>query len=548
MASDYSADVVVVGTGVVGCLIAQQALDAGLSVLMLEAGPRVDRWRVVENFRNLPPSIRLFHWNAAYPPKPWAPHLETRTAKEHEQYLQLEGPNARAYLQGYVRYAGGATWHWAGICWRITPEDMRLKSLYGVGRDWPFSHDVIEPYYTRAEYAIGVCGPSDPALQWPTNGKRSKPYAMGPIPFGPGEHRFTEAAARIGMINLPAPQARNSGVSYDGRPPCCGNNNCFPVCPIAAKYDAATALPKIEAKGGKILANAVVYRIETGEKNSIEAVHYFDPDKRSHRVTARLFVIACNGIETPKLLLLSKDERNPNGVANSSDQVGRNMMDQPKLTAELELTEPLWTGVGPVQSSSILNTSQGEFRSRYAGAMFRMENFARSPLGAAAALKKGLVGKALDAEIRRLSACTARLTVEHEILPSANNRLTLSSQKDWLGINKPNIYYDVGDYVRQSAKEYTVPRLQQLAAELGATKFQLSPEFLNSDHIMGGCVMGTEPATAVVDADCRAHDHHNLFLPGGGAMPSGTASNSTLTMSALALKAADAITDQLRHG
>lgn len=548
MASDYSADVVVVGTGVVGSLIAQQALDAGLSVLMLEAGPRVDRWRIVENYRNLPPSLRLFHWNAPYPPKPWAPHLETRTAGEQEQYLRLEGPNARAYLQGYVRYAGGATWHWAGICWRITPEDMRLKSLYGVGRDWPFGHDVLEPYYTRAEHAIGVSGPSDPALQWPTNGKRSQPYPMGPIPFGPGEHRFTEAAARIGMINLPAPQARNSGVSYDGRPACCGNNNCFPVCPIAAKYDAATSLPKIEAKGGKILANAVVYRIETGEKNSVEAVHFFDPEKRSHRVTARLFVIACNGIETPKLLLLSKNERNPNGVANSSDQVGRNMMDQPKLTAELELQEPLWTGVGPVQSSSILNTTQGDFRSRHAGAMFRMENFARSPLGAAAALKKGLVGKALDTEIRRLAACTARLTVEHEILPSANNRLTLSSQKDWLGLNKPNIHYDVGDYVRQSAEEYTVPRLRQLAAELGATKFQLSPEFLNSDHIMGGCIMGSEPATSVVDPDCRAHDHPNLFLPGGGAMPSATASNSTLTMTALALKAADAIAHQLRHG
>jgi choline dehydrogenase-like flavoprotein len=341
MASDYSADVVVVGTGVVGCLIAERALDAGLSVLMLEAGPRVDRWRIVENYRNLPPSLRLFHWDAPYPPKPWAPHLETRREKEAEQYLQLEGPNARAYMQGYVRYAGGATWHWAGLSWRISPEDMRLNSLYGVGRDWPFSHDVLEPYYTAAEYAIGVCGPSDPALQWPPNAKRSKPYPMGPIPFGPGEQRLTEAAAKIGMINLPAPQARNSGVSYDGRPACCGNNNCFPVCPIAAKYDAATALPKIEAKGGKILANAVVYRIEAREKNAIEAVHYFDSEKTSHKVTAKIFVIACNGIETPKLLLLSKDERNPNGVANSSDQVGRNMMDQPKLFVDVELAEPL---------------------------------------------------------------------------------------------------------------------------------------------------------------------------------------------------------------
>src|ERR1700757_2996823 len=485
MASDESADVVIAGTGVVGCLIAEQALDAGLSVLMLEAGPRVGRWRIVENYRNLPPSMRLFHWDAPYPPKPWAPHLETRTKKEGEGYLQLEGPNARAYLQGYVRYAGGAPGRWAGICWRVTREDMRLKSLYGVGRDWPFGHDVIEPYYTRAEYAIGVCGPSDPALQWPANTARSKPYPMGPIPFGPGERRLTEAAAKIGMMNLPAPQARNSGISYHGRPACCGNNNCFPVCPIAAKYDAATALPKIEAKGGKILVNAVVYRIETGNRKTVEAVHYFDPDKQSHKVTGKVFVIACNGIETPKLLLLSNDQRNPKGVANSSDQVGRNMRDQPKLIADVELAEPLWTGVGPVQSSSILSTTQGEFRSRYAGAMFRMENFARSPLGAAAALKKGLVGKALDTEIRRISACTARLTVEHEPLPLPYNRLTLSSKKDWLGINKPNIYYDVSDYVRRSAKEYTIPRLQRLAAELGATSFQLSPEFLNSDHIMG---------------------------------------------------------------
>ncbi|CAB3810011.1 Fructose dehydrogenase large subunit [Paraburkholderia ultramafica] len=546
MANDYAADVVVVGTGVVGCLVAEHMLDAGLSVLMLEAGPRVDRWRIVENYRNLPPSLRQ-HWNAPYPPKPWAPHLESRTDTEVAEYLQLEGPDARAFRQGYVRYAGGATWHWAGICWRMVPDDFRLKTLYGVGRDWAFDYHVLEPYYTRAEYAMGVCGPADPALQWPPI--RSRPYPMGPLPFGPGEQRLTDAAARIGLKNLPAPQARNSGVSYDGRPACCGNNNCFPVCPIAAKYDAASALPKIEAKGGRILANAVVYRIETDAKNSaVQAVHYFDPDKASHRVTGKIFVIACNSIETPKLLLLSGDERNPNGVANSSDQVGRNMMDQPKLIAEVTLAEPLWTGVGPVQNSSIMNTSQGEFRSRHSGAMLRMENAARSGIGGAAALKKGLVGKALDTEIRRLSACTARLTIEHEPLPQAQNRVTLSSKKDWLGINKPHIYNDVGDYVRRSAKEYTVPLLRRLAAELGATDFQLSTEFLNSDHIMGGCIMGADPATSVVDVDCRSHDHHNLFLPGGAAMTTGGSGNSTITMAALALKAADGIVDQLKHG
>jgi choline dehydrogenase-like flavoprotein len=423
---------------------------------------------------------------------------------------------------------------------------MRLKSLYGVGRDWDFDYGTLEPYYTRVEYAIGVCGPSDPALQWPP--LRSKPYPMGPLPFGPGEQRFTDAAARIGLKNVPSAQARNSAIAYDDRPPCCGNNNCIPVCPIAAKYDAATALPKIEAKGGRILANAVAYRVETGPGNSIDAVHYFDADKHSHRVTGRIFVLACNGIETPKLLLLSTDERNPRGVANSSDQLGRNMMDQPKLVAELTLTEPMWTGVGPVQGSSIMQTSQGPFRSRHGGALFRFNNMARSHIGAAAALRKGLVGKALDAEIRRLSACTAEITIEHELLPDPHNRLTLSSKKDWLGLNKPNIYYDVGDYVRRSAKEYSVPLARKLAAELGATDVQVSTEFAHSDHIMGGTIMGADPATSVVDLDCRAHDHANLFLPGGGAMTTGGCGNSTLTMAALAMKAADAISGQLKHG
>jgi choline dehydrogenase-like flavoprotein len=545
MADKYSADVVIVGTGVVGCTIAEHALAAGLSVLMLEAGPRVERWHIVENFRNLPPTLKS-HWNAAYPPKPWAPHLETYNDAVAADYLQLEGPDAQAYQEGYVRYAGGATWHWAGICWRLTPDDMRLKSLYGVARDWAIDYNTLEPFYTRAEYALGVSGPSDSALQWPPI--RSKPYPMGQLPFGPGEQRFTDAAARIGLRNLPAAQARNSGVSYQGRPPCCGNNNCFPVCPIGAKYDAATVLPRLEASGGVIMANSVVYRVETGSKNAVQAVHFFSPDKVSHRVTGKVFVLACNGIETPKILLLSKDQRNPNGVANRSDQVGRNMMDQPKIVAKATLAEPMWTGVGPVQGSSIMDTSQGDFRGEHSGALIRMENAARSGIGGLAALKKGLVGKALDAEIRRLSACTAQITVEHEPLPTATNRLTLSHKKDWLGINKPNIYYDVGDYVRRSATQYTVPIVKRLLSELGATDSEISTTFAHSDHIMGGCIMGDDPSVSVVDVECRAHDHPNLFLPGGGAMTTGGSGNSTLTMVALAMKASDAIVGQLKAG
>jgi choline dehydrogenase-like flavoprotein len=368
---------------------------------------------------------------------------------------------------------------------------------------------------------------------------------MGRLPFGPGEQAFTDAAARIDLVNLPSAQARNSGVAYDDRPPCCGNNSCVPICPIGAKYDAASSLPRIEAKGGKILVNSVVYKIETGARNVVQAVHYMTPEKETHRVTGAIFVIACNGIETPKILLMSTDDRNPRGVANSSDQVGRNMMDQPKLVAQVELAKPAWTGVGPVQGSSIMQTSQGAFRSEHAGALFRFENKARTRYEAANVLKTGLVGKALDTELRRRIACTAELTVEHELIPLPDNRLTLSAQKDWLGLPKPNIYYDVSDYIRKSAETYTKPILRNLARELGATKIDITPNFAASCHIMGGMIMGADGATSVVDADCRAHDHANLFLPGGGAMTTGGVGNSTLTMAALAFKAADAIQAQI---
>ncbi|WLS80528.1 GMC family oxidoreductase [Erwinia pyri] len=533
--------VVIVGTGVVGVVIAEQLLDAGIPVLMLEAGPRVSRAEIVENYRNLPLAAKG-NPIECYPSREWAPHPEP--SGPGKGYLQLSG--ADSYAQGYVRYAGGSTWHWAGTCWRLTPADMQLQTRYGVGRDWAFDYATLEPYYAMAEYKLGICGPDDPALQWPP--LRSKPYPMPALPFGPGEARFTQVVKeKLGLHNIPTAQARNSGMAYDDRPACCANNNCVPVCPVGAKYDASTALARLEAKGATIIDNAVVWKIETNASNHIEAVHYYDQHKQSTRVNGKLFIIACNGLETPKLLLMSADSRNPDGIANSSDQVGRNMMDHPQITMTVTLEEPYWAGVGPVVNSGIMETSQGDFRSEHAGAYFRFNNFARNRFVTFDALKSGLVGKALDEEIRRKTACTADIVLAHEILPDENNRLTLSDKKDWLGLPKPAIHYDVGDYVRRSLKEYSLPIAHQIAEAMGATEKKFSKQFNQSKHIMGGTRMGNDAATSVVDDVCRAHDHPNLFLPGGGAMVSTACGNSTLTMVALAFKAAEAIVKQARE-
>jgi len=547
MSNTTSADVIIVGTGVVGVSIAETLLDAGLSVLMLEAGPRVARAEVVENFRNLPLALKGDP-SSCYPPAPWAPHPMPSSEKPEDAYLQLSGPDK--YAQTFIRYAGGSTWHWAGTCWRLTPEDMRLKTLYGVGRDWAIDYKTLEPYYARTEYALGICGPAEPELQWPpqnaTSIARSKPYPMPPLPFGPGEQRFTDVVKTLGYSNIPTAQARNSGMPYDDRPACCANNNCVPVCPVGAKYDAATALARLEAKGAVITANAVVYRVETNAANRVEAVQYFDQHKQSHRITGKLFVLACNGIETAKLLLMSASPRNPNGLANSSDQVGRNMMDHPQLTMTLTLAEPFWAGVGPVVNSGIMETSQGDFRSEHAGAYFRFNNFARHRFVTFNALKKGLVGTALDSEIRRLTGCTADVVLAHEVLPDPDNRLTLSDKKDWLGLPKPAIHYDVGDYTRRAAEKYSLPIGKRIAEAMGAIDMKISPKFAQSKHIMGSTIMGLDPRDSVVDVDCRAHDHENLFLPGGSAMASTACGNSTITMVSLGFKAADAMVRQLR--
>jgi len=223
-------------------------------------------------------------------------------------------------------------------------------------------------------------------------------------------------------------------------------------------------------------------------------------------------------------------------------------MDTPKMLVMVGFKEPVWTGLGPVQTGAIMSTSQGEFRSRYAGGQISLINFSPVDIAGFGALKQKLVGRALDEAIRRATACSGLIAVEHEVLPYAQNRLTLSDRKDTLGLNKPAVYYDVGDYVRKGAELHTFPITKRFAEALGAEKIIRIPGFVQSEHIMGGTIMGNDPKDSVVDAECRAHDHPNLFLPGGSAMPSGASGNSTLTMAALAVKSADAIVGQMKSG
>jgi choline dehydrogenase-like flavoprotein len=453
-------------------------------------------------------------------------------------YPEVDGPDAHAYQQGIIRGVGGTTWHWAASAWRYLPNDMQLQSKYGVGRDWAVTYDEMEDYYYRAEVEIGVNGPNDTSLKYVA--PRKQPFPMEPMPYGPADRRFTEVVAAAGYANTPVPQGRNSR-PYDDRPQCCGNNNCMPICPIGAMYHGVYHTVKAQKLGARLIADAVVYRIDTNAQNEVTAVHYYDPGKVSHKVTAKTFVIAANGIETPKLLLLAANDRNPNGIANSSDQVGRNMMDHPGILMSFQAAEPIWTGGGSVQMSSITNYRDGDFRSEYSAIQIGMNNTAQTSKAGLKALQMGLVGKALDREIRKRSACGMDIYANHETLADPNNRLRLSTtRKDALGIPFPHITYDVGDYVRKSAV-YSRQHLTRIAQLFGATEIEMTPKFNPNNHIMGGTIGGSNPQDSVVDKWMRTHDHKNLFLATGGAMASAGTVNATLSMVAMALRAADTI-------
>ncbi|MFV8782937.1 GMC family oxidoreductase [Microbulbifer sp. SA54] len=528
--ADAAAEFVIVGSGVAGALVASELARAGKTVIMLEAGPRLPRWQTVERYRNQADKTDFM---ACYPSAPWAPHPEYGAGKN--DYLILKGRHR--FNSQYIRAVGGTTWHWAASCWRFLPSDFKLNSLYGVGRDWPIEYADLEPWYQRAEAELGVWGPADEDLGSP----RRQPYPMNPLPLSYNEARIKQ---RMNAHNpdwrvVTEPVARNSR-PYDGRPTCCGNNNCMPICPIGAMYNGIIHVEKAEASGAGLIHSAVVNRL-VSEGDRIVAVEYKDPAGNNFRVDGKTFVLAANGIETPKLMLLSRGHHHPDGVGNHSDMVGRNLMDHPGTGIRFYADEPLWPGRGPQEMTSVVGFRDGDFRAEYAGKKLHLSNLSAVDHAAHVALGEnlGVDVPALNARIRDLAARYVEFNSFHELLPDPGNRIVPSAtEKDASGIPRPEITYSIGDYVARSAR-HTRETYSEIARLLGATGITYTDEFAPNNHITGTTIMGARAEDSVVDKDCRTFGHPNLFIAGSSVMPSVGTVNVTLTIAALALRLAD---------
>lgn len=463
MSAALDADVVVVGAGVAGALAAAELAASGVRVTIVEAGPRVDRAKAVDTFRRAAAKVP----EAPYPSLPYAPRP---TVLDPDGYYVQRGPDT--FGSTYERRVGGTTWHFLGTALRLLPSDFELRSRYGVGVDWPISYADLEPWYGRAEEELGVAGEDAPELGAP----RSTPYPMPPIPTSVVDRAVDEGSRRVGLRVTATPQARNS-VARRGRPPCCGNASCIPICPIGAKYDATVHVAAAERAGARLLDRAVAHRVEVAPGRA--TVRFLRPDGSPGAVTAKTVVLAAHAIETPKLLLLSR---------LGGDAVGRHLMDHPLQLSLALAPQPVEPFRGPLSTGGIEQLRTGPFRARRGAFRIEVGNDGWSfpagdaPTQAAQAAAGGELGAAgLRALGDRLARQLRFAALRHEEVPFA------------------------------------------------------------AGHIMGTCRMGDDPRTSVVDADLRLHGHGNCFVLGSSVFPTVGTANPTLTIAALSLRAVEPI-------
>ena len=538
MSTAFSADVLIVGSGVAGALVAAKLAAKGVKVCIMEAGASVDRAHAVQTFWKALIKVP----ESAYPPVPQAMHP---LSHEPTGWFQQSGPDL--FKSTYLKLVGGTTWHWLGTCLRLLPSDFALNTRFGRGVDWPISYADLEPFYGQAEQELGVSGDSSEDLGSP----RSSAFPMGKIPPSYLDNVVGQALAGSPYQVRSTPQARNSEYR-DQRIACCGSASCIPVCPVQAKYDATVHVAKAVAAGAVLLERSTAVQLDVGADGLVSAVRFKRWDNSEGVFKARVVVLACNAIETPRLLLASKNQALPNGVANSSDQVGRNLMDHPVQLSWALAKEPVYPYRGPLSTSGIENLRDGAFRRQRSAFRIEIGNDGWSwPTGAPGTTatefaKQGLQGQAMKTATANAASRHMRVASLMEQEPDPENRVSLDKRaKDMYGVALPHISYRVSDYVKDGMAQARQAH-SDIFTRLQATQLNHAPTYFGAGHIMGTTCMGADPRTSVVDASLCSHDHRNLFMLGASVFPTTGTANPTLTIAALSLRAVSAIEERLR--
>lgn len=525
--STEQAEVVIVGAGLAGSIIAYQLGMAGVDVLVLESGPEIpaNRTQYLERFY----TATLKTPESPYPPvstldTPRDPTKENAPRatiadlilgwdKPEISYLVQKGP--LPFNSTYERVGGGTTWHWVGTCLRMVPNDFRLKSKYGVGVDWPIGYDDLQSAYCRAEAEIGVSANVADQAYLGMTFPEGYSFPMHSIPLSLVDGSFVSAVTGqtfdgLPLVVSPTPAGRNSQ-PYAGRRVCAGNTNCTPICPIQAKYDATVTMNKARATGNvRVMYRTVASKVTVGPDKNINGIEFIQyqlgegPKTGNGVAIGQRYVIAAHAIETPKLLLNSKTPDWPKGVANSSGQVGRSLSDHPIYLAWGLMPEgkTVFPYRGPVSTAGIESLRDGEFRSQRAAWRIEIGNEGWNwPVGDPYVTvadfidgannshtnplpskenppppTEALYGTAL---IQRLNGLFIRqfrigfLVEQVEAHPDQSDSYIVPSTDkltDGLGILRPEIHYDLSDYTKEGFRQAKILASHIIKDLLGAVE------------------------------------------------------------------------------
>ncbi|MBI5380150.1 MAG: GMC family oxidoreductase [Nitrospirae bacterium] len=553
-------DVCVVGSGAGGGAAAYRLGTLGVNTLVLEAGPRFS-----------PSEYRLDRpgWDLVSFPLPADPRWKEkdRYTSGTGQPLPAQYSHLQSTLQGLRRYqhppdrrapfvyehargVGGSTLHFQGEAHRFHPSAFRMRTLHGVGEDWPLTYDDLAPFYDGAERVLGVAGSAENPFKPPRG-----PYPLPPHRLSWASRRIARAAGKLGLQLLPNSLAILSQ-PYDGRPPCNYCAGCTWGCPLRDKgsWDQ-TFLAKAEATGRVwILPEALVHRVETDKQGRVSGVLFSDKEGRERRVKARVVLLACGAIETPRLLLNSAGNQFPHGLANGSGQVGKHFLETVHAGVTGRFADRLDAHRGlPIDSRIWDFVAPDPRRGFTAGCVLGVSQIAGdllSPFRHAVSLSAAW-GTAHKAFMRKSFGRVVHLFGITDQLPNPGSRVVLDpTVKDAFGLPVARIEAALGEN-EWRAMAFILNTSRDLLAAAGAeeilgqtTAFDLP----HASHVFGTCRMGTDPSKSIVNAEGRAHEAPNLYILDASLFPTaGGGDSPSLTIAAVALRAAGLLAERLKE-
>jgi len=550
MARREEYDVCVIGTGAGGGVVIDQLTAAGFRVVALQRGPHLRTKDFVDD-----DELKVVWRDELFSPD----QLETWRPDE-------SSPTETGQFNMTAHCVGGTMLHWSAWSWRFRPDEFRVLSEEGPVEgaslaDWPIDYEEMEPYYERAEWDFGVSGDADAN---PLGAPRQRGYPNPPHPDRTASLRFRTGARKLGYHPFATPIAANSQ-PHGGRPACIYGGTCGGYgCPIGAKGTTfAVSLPKAQRTGLLDLRpNSLAFEIALGRNGRARSVRYIDQSTREEQeVHARHVFVCGNAVGTPHLLLMSKSGSFPDGLANSSGLVGRNLMLHVFTAASYVFDEGsrTFTGLGSHAAIDDLHASDPS-RGFIRGGVVASDNFVvKQPIlhalwrGSSYPGSDRAWGAGFKDYLRTFSRTSSVLSVGEDLPMEANRVDPDPDVTDEWGLPVPRMTHrqHPNDVAMSS---WYADRMLEIGDAAGAAERWIVLRVTDeeprkgSSHLHGTCRMGDDPARSVVDRWCRSHDVPNLWIADASVFPTSGGYNPTLTILANAYRVADYFVTEARKG